>query len=155
MNTESNPPTNDVTVPETPLSEDLCVCAECGGRVFRISRHLYEACLFCGSRKRRRNPKRPKICRTCSRTYCRLIPQGRVTCKSRVRLLKPVSKTRLATAGKGLGHICEECQLFPTLSILTECWNGKRDHPCIGKRARSLACKNFVTAIKPAPRREP
>ncbi len=81
---------------EKPLPEDIAVCAGCGGRIFKVSRHFYEQCAFCGSRKAKRNPIRPQVCRTCAKTPCRLIPQGRVTCDSRI------ARPKSATSGKSI-----------------------------------------------------
>ncbi len=133
MISESSPTANiRATVPEAPLPDDVAVCAGCGGRAYRISRNMNKKCSFCGSFKVKRNPVRPKVCRTCVRKYCRFIPGGQLTCKHRIAAPKPVSKTRLATAGNGLGHVCGECKLFPTAADWTASWNGGDAHPCLG-----------------------
>jgi hypothetical protein len=142
----NNNPTDRPSVPETPAPGDVAVCAGCGGRLYKLSRNFYESCAFCGSRKHKRNPKRPLVCLTCLRNGCRLTPQGKTRCKDLVKRTKPVSKTRLATAGNGLGHLCGECNLFPTPADLIASFHGWKSHPCEGKKAESRACKKFVSA---------
>src|ERR1035437_2679880 len=141
--TETNPlPTDRATVREAPLREDLAVCAGCGGKVYKLSLHFYERCSFCGSRKLRRNSKRPQVCRMCVVKFCRYIPEGKTTCTKLVKKTKPVSKTRLARAGKGLHHLCFECQ------------NWKQPQ-CRSKRGLALACNKFVVIPPSLPSIEP
>ena len=144
---KSNPmPTDGPTIPEAPLPGDVAVCAGCGGRAIKISRHMNKKCSFCGSFKIVRNPVRPRVCRTCDRRYCTYIPGGQVTCKHENRKPKPVSKTRLATAGSGLGHVCGDCRGFPTVADLTSHFYGRETRACIGKKAQALACNKFRDA---------
>lgn len=151
---ENNPlPIIPATVKEAPLPEDLVVCAGCGGRTSKLSRDFYH-CKFCGCRKAKRNPKRPQVCRGCIRTYCRYIPEGRTTCKKLVKPIKPASKTRLKTAGKGLNHICGECVFMPTIPDIIAAWNGKHTPACVGKKALSRACNKFVANPTPPFSRE-
>jgi hypothetical protein len=129
MNTKTTA-TDALAQRETPLPGDVAVCAGCGGKLYKLSRNFYEPCSFCGSRKPKRNPIRPQVCRRCATTHCRLIPQGKTVCKDLVTPRKRVSEARLATAGAGLDHTCSECQSWPT--------------PCTDKRGSAMACKDFI-----------
>ena len=115
--------------PEAAPPKDVFVCAGCGGRAFKISRNMNKKCSFCGSFKIKRNPIVPKVCSTCDRKYCKHIPGGQLTCKFKRTRSNPVSTNRLATAGKGLGHACAECEHWASL--------------CKDKRRAALACKHF------------
>ena len=138
--------TDRATVPEAPLPGDVAVCAGCGGRAIKVSRNMNKKCSFCGSFKVRRNPVRPQVCRTCERRYCKYIPGGQQTCKHKITKPTPVSKTRLARAGKGLGHVCGECTFLPTIADLTAAFHGRETQACIGKKEHSLACNKFLEA---------
>ena len=147
---ERNPtPADRASVPEAPLPSDVAVCAGCGGRAYRISRNMNKKCSFCGSFKVRRNPVLPKICDKCDRRYCKYIPGGQSTCKHRITKPTQVSKTRLARAGKGLGHVCGECKFLPTIPDLIASFHGRETHACIGKKEHSLACHKFEASLSP------
>lgn len=124
------------TAPEAPLPDDVAVCAGCNGRSVKISRNMNKKCAFCGSFKAKRNPVRPKVCKTCVRRYCKYIPGGQLTCKHKITPPAPVSKTRLATAGEGLGHFCGQCRKWTTPA-------------CYLKRGAALACHKFIAGPIP------